>query len=795
MMRTWFRVGGASMVLSDDQLRGIADSTSSLLDGTSVVYVRESAGNVTQYAYGVEKNIIRVANALNVTVEPCDEPVLPDGLRLAHTLIPFRSRLNELTSAHEVRSEMGQSRKTLDALIPEDGYVAVSYRRSGFFENMRIRDWVADETNMNPNTSALIARGRLLARVSVGCVRENACDIAVSVGSVFMPTMSHMSAHVSCPRLGRLIAGFLLMMASVVYGVVTSWGWGSVGCLVFSCTVSLLFDYQWWRRSVFDDMVQPPHHYYGLKKTRRGSEAGSMTRFGVERTDKHGGFKRECAYPCLRSTLIITGSSACSLFIPPAGSTVSSQVSGYKAPDELTDSGVLVGVDQTGRDVFLDESQLFRGVAIVGKTGSGKSVLLSGIMQWACTARYSTPPHIWGEHSWLIDFVMKDTATVRVMNQFRSKHGLPDGRIVRVLDPNSVMFDLMGVHSVLSARQAGVRVASDMQYAFPAGDIMKDSLSVLSHAFTVGVACARISLHYPLLLQERVRGLSAKFAHVSGFTAPVSPVGWAHVMLGGDEGGVPVARAVLNVLQTLQVESPLSADVELAVSSGISLLGALDGNGKLTLSDRQVLDKCQASRNKTQLLLSADTLFNPERARLSWDMVLAHAGDYHIVFAPSSQYQWADNSMPDIMASWLMNMLWRTVRTTCDDWLASGKHIMVTCDELSMLAHSDTLSLVSMKEQGRSFGLMPVFATQYPQQLPVALQDSFLGYDTIITFDHPDQTVADMIAVRRFHSLDGDGWTGGVIQNLPAYHCAIRTRSAQGLLAGFIVKTIDFTNV
>ena len=59
-----------------------------------------------------------------------------------------------------------------------------------------------------------------------------------------------------------------------------------------------------------------------------------------------------------------------------------------------------------------------------------------------------------------------------------------------------------------------------------------------------------------------------------------------------------------------------------------------------------------------------------------------------------------------------------------------------------------TVSCPALREQGRSFGLLLVFATQYPTQLSDAMLDSFIGYSTFITYNTTIPRIADMTAKR-----------------------------------------------
>ena len=145
-----------------------------------------------------------------------------------------------------------------------------------------------------------------------------------------------------------------------------------------------------------------------------------------------------------------------------------------------------------------------------------------------------------------------------------------------------------------------------------------------------------------------------------------------------------------------------------------------------------------------------------------------------------------------ILGSWLMYRFWNTVFAHCKDWLTLGKHTMLVCDELSLLANGSDDVLKNLREQGRSFGLILVFATQYPTQLSDTLLDSFLGYTTFISYNTSIPRIATLTAARLTDNEGLDGWTGGAVTNLPKYHAAVRTRNMEQIQPAFIVSVKDF---
>ena len=99
--------------------------------------------------------------------------------------------------------------------------------------------------------------------------------------------------------------------------------------------------------------------------------------------------------------------------------------------------------------------------------------------------------------------------------------------------------------------------------------------------------------------------------------------------------------------------------------------------------------------------------------------------------------------MDRILGAWMLHRLCDTIMAQCQGWEAAGKHTMIVCDELSMLSSADDSSLAHIKDQMRSFGVIAVFATQYPEQLSDLLLRSFMGYATFIAFKTPEAPGCD----------------------------------------------------
>ena len=85
---------------------------------------------------------------------------------------PLEFKGDDGEDAHRFRRHSEKRR----SLMPADSYVSVMLRRQGYFEQARIRDWVADEHSTVEDGNEFVAAHTLCARVTAACAdsRRNA---------------------------------------------------------------------------------------------------------------------------------------------------------------------------------------------------------------------------------------------------------------------------------------------------------------------------------------------------------------------------------------------------------------------------------------------------------------------------------------------------------------------------------------------------------------------------------------------------------------------------------------------
>lgn len=870
----WYQITRTLQELDPDEQRSKVESIPAELDGCTLLLIKKGEEPVKEYVYGDGEGIINAGQLAGFDARAVDgdeEPVLPDGIDgSAHPLVPFRARLNSKSNMEKMRTDYSGIRTSIEKVMPPDSYASVTLRTQGYFEQIRIRNWISDEYNSVEDSSELASTNTMCARVSFGCrQRSRNRQLARKIGQIVCPLMSNMSSHTSRPRFGLLLASVLFDVLSCVWAVCgvtrgyvedgsfplfhSAWGLGAalvpsaaiLAALLFLMLLSCIpfvyiprlqtagvaglmllylllglfplptfipllgipltvFAFVRWRDwSVWDDIFQRPRRYYATANDRGANESDNHTRLGV-RTHK----KRMSAYGAQRTTLILSPVIVSSVFTPVTEGVAMKQES-HPVPEVLSRGGIYLGRDDTGRSCYLDPSQLFGGVAINGEAGSGKTVLTHGISQWAISARDTTGPAIWGRDSRIIHFWMKDDTGVEVLERYRRAHGLTDPqRVVYLADPDGICLDMLGMKDGNNAMDTAASVAKTMRYSFDDGDILNESQNIITQALTIGVAVDRYvqderrripesaDARWESGIVKRCHQLEQSYPGAEQLHMQASPIGWALVALCGSDGQAGSAKALGHVCRALAMELKsgyLFEEMTYAARAAEQLYGRPDAAGHTVRSDREILAKTNASLNKVNQFLPIEHMFTARRGRVTWRNILDHPGDYHIVLAPHGGHSLPER-MDKILGGWLMYRFWNTVFAHCKDWDKAGRWTMLVCDELSLLANGNDGIMPALREQGRSFGLLLVFATQYPTQLSNAMLDSFIGYSTFITYNTTIPRIADMTARRLTNNDGADGWRSGAVMNLPRYAAAVRTRTQEQLQPTFLVHVNDFDN-
>lgn len=830
-----------------DKRRGYVSNIPDNLKDATLLLVKQG-GNITEYLYG-DTELLKTAGRIDgftPTPLPDDgEPELPEGIdACAHPVVPLSVTLADKSAIDKSKTDWTAIRSAVEATLPDDKdcYVSFTFRRQGNVESKRIRNWVTDEYGHAEDDTQMGAK-MLCSRLSIGIAGSSnteAKSVAQRIGATVCPTYTAMGAHASRPKFalfatlctltvltalipflhplmtwkavafteaGLLLAYLLAYAVSTISIVYLNRVYITCGWLAMAAYVPLLMlNVPWWAFLIplalavpaflrwqswtaWDDIWQKPRRYYAFRNgTRTANQSDMVNQYGKE-SDR----KTLATYGTHHSTLLIIPDVLAAMLIPDSAGQEAAQ-NLYPASAALTKGGILLGKDQTGRDTYLTVPELYGGIAVFGSAGSGKSVLTHGIMQWASSNRTTTDPKDWGSDSRVIDFQMKDMEGVEVMQAYRKANGLPTAKTFRILKSDDAHnIDILGMKAGLDASATAKQAAAAMQFAFDDGDIRGSSLDVLRCALTIGIAVQR---HLDMggmqerdMFSKRITELEPRYHGAANMRMQSTPMGWALVALCGAEGGVGAARALGAVCRALALEHPEEKDMEHAATAAEQLYGHADEKATRASDDR-ILNRTDAPRNKVSRFTSVEHLFTTHRGTVTWRQILAHAEDYHVAFCDVNEPGGVqvEQSLRAIIAKWVMYTMWQTVQSYCQSWQLQGKHTMFVCDEVSLLADAESTVLCQMKDQGRSFGWIPVLATQFPEKLPPLLMHSVFNYGTLVSFYLSDKEMASMIAMQMH-----DEWTPETVRGLSRERHALALRTyAPDMQPPCIVFAKDF---
>ena len=148
-----------------------------------------------------------------------------------------------------------------------------------------------------------------------------------------------------------------------------------------------------------------------------------------------------------------------------------------------------------------------------------------------------------------------------------------------------------------------------------------------------------------------------------------------------------------------------------------------------------------------------------------------------------------DDQQNQQISSLLMYSLQNSLKRTCSGWLEAGRSVSIFADELSLLAGTSPEIVTWIRDQGRSYGIRAVLATQRPEQLGAALRNNFLTYSTLISFAQTDVSTASEVAANVGANNE---WSTEDIQVLEPYHVVVRSEVEQRRQSAFIVKLPNF---
>ncbi|KQP63073.1 hypothetical protein ASF47_18860 [Nocardioides sp. Leaf285] len=474
-------------------------------------------------------------------------------------------------------------------------------------------------------------------------------------------------------------------------------------------------------------------------------------------------------YPLHRSAFLMAPLIFVGFIAPYSSANASSAGSRRRnIPPRMTQrTGPLFGFDG---DIaaYLSIADAYSGIGMMGRAGSGKSVSVRSIFGWACLDRTSPSgiPGSTGPRSTLIAFENKGQGVVEYQRWAETTKTAM--LLVDLADPTTFALDLVATRGTFAQRAEAF--VNGLAYAFEDGSIKDRAFTSLTAIYTAGLAIE-------------------SEPDMIGTALGISPTGsfnyYAHVLVGnlGDDLAVALAAEIASRAKKVETAT-------VAVRAAAEALATFFVNA--TPSSRRAL--FESSANKVRQLHSLEAWWSPSRPKVSWTQILSTAGDKHravLINTGSSLrgHQVADR-LSSIMSSLMMQSLRVAIEHTCAEWWDNQRSVSIFADELALLSGSGPEVITWLKDQGRAFGVRPVFATQRPSQLPRAVKEVFLNFGTLVCFNQEDITTANEVAAQL--SSSGGEVTADEIMHLSQFHAMVRAYADGERQQPFTVNAYNF---
>lgn len=451
-----------------------------------------------------------------------------------------------------------------------------------------------------------------------------------------------------------------------------------------------------------------------------------------------------------------------------------------------TNIGPYIG-DSEDDHVRLNASDMRYGIAVFGRPNGGKSVLIRSLWAWHIHERLNPcgKAGFPGKQNTLVAFESKGDGAAKYLAWSEALGDQAD--LVDVMNPYTLGIDLFDVPGTIADR-ANFFVDA-MRYAFGDTQIQFRSSETLNSVLTAALAITPEVIDIALEDHEVSRR-----AVVHGAT----PIHYAHILLGGASDREAVA--LWNGIQTLNVRmrerGTQSLDLELAVDALSPLF-----KGR---SESYRAKYFEAPRSKIVELGSLNYWWSARRKKTSWsDIILNHRAI--VINTGSTSYlnkrkgEQVNIVMTDMQNKLISSMLFYGMRNAimrhCSGWYEENRNITFFSDELALIAGENPEILMWFRDQGRSFGVRPILATQRPDQVSEKLMNNLMTYLTKISFAQVDKKTAKFLAdnfTNDSSSNANDVWTERDLMHLMPYHVVMVTHVDEQLLSPLVLQLPNF---
>lgn len=482
-----------------------------------------------------------------------------------------------------------------------------------------------------------------------------------------------------------------------------------------------------------------------------------------ERIDKNGAViaAQDGDYPLDPTGFIVAPQLPAGIVAPHGADSGASSTATRVAPQPLRERiGPMIGVNDD-QPVYLSAADFYAGIIAFGQAGSGKSRLIQGLYAWHGADRVTPAglPGFPGRRNALIAFESKGEGA----NDYMTWAATVGDKALRIDFAGTSPLGLNILDIPGDSEKKARAIVNAMRYAFSEGSIQERSFDTLTQTFTAAFS------------------ITPEVAAAAELPAGASPFYYANILLGGrgDELGVALAGAIRSEAARLNLDA--TTDLGNAAEKLTALYA-----GKTPAQRAQLTD---APRNKVSALLAAESWWaRPQQ--ISWDQILEHHLNVVINVGIAPDGEQADDALVEQVSAMMMYTLYEAIKRRSSGWYEAGRAVSIFADELKLLAGSSATVLTWLRDQGRSYGVRAIFATQYPEQLIPEVRNSVMGFGTLLAFSQNNpQVVASLIADL---ALSGDVWEPQDVANLPPYETIARTTVSRMRQSPFTAKILDF---
>lgn len=411
--------------------------------------------------------------------------------------------------------------------------------------------------------------------------------------------------------------------------------------------------------------------------------------------------------------------------------------------------------------IYLSAEDFYAGVILYGQSGSGKTRAVQSLYAWSALERVrpSGKPGFPGAENALIAFESKGEGAAA----YKRWAAITGDTLLQIdfAGPGNIQLDILNIPG--NAEKRARAVTNMLKYAFSDGSIQARSFDTLN------------------IVMAGAFAITPAVAALAGISLTGSPFYYAAILLGnkGDALGVTLAGAIKDEVARLS----LGLDTDLGFADDV--LAALYV-GKTPAQRAQLTD---APRNKVSALMAAESWWSRPK-KITWETILKQKFPVVINTGITAARDQADDALVEQMSAMMMYSLYEAIKRNCSAWEEAGQSVSIFADELKLLAGSSAEVITWLRNQGRSYGVHLVFATQYPEQLSPEVKTAVMGFGTLLAFsqNNPDvirTLISDL-------NLAGEEWTGADVANLPAFETIVRATAGKKRQAPFTVKIHDF---